>query len=171
MLLDKRFASTATLLAVIRALAGMGHAQGLTAITGRGTDATVAVSTGVESTSTNTATSEIRNVITNELGIYSITQLAPGSYNIKAELGGFKPKAASNVSLPVGQTVTLDLSLEVGAVTDVVDVTASVEVVNTENAQLGNAFDSKKILDLPLNARSLGELLSVQSGIHTEYDE
>ena len=157
-----RFAGVALLILM---LSGMVFGQGLTAVTGRVTDPSGAIIPGVEVTVTNTATGFTRTVITNELGIYSATQLAPGTYNIKAELSGFKPKAANNVALPVQVTVTMNLSLEVGAVTDVVDVTASAEVVNTENAQLGNGFDSKKILDLPLNARNIVGLLSLQTGV------
>jgi len=161
----KNRCSTAAVLAVILALGSISYGQALTAVTGRVTDATSGVIPGVEITVTNTATGAVRSVITNETGMYSVTQLAPGTYNIKAELPGFKPKAANNVALPVGLTITLDLSLEVGAVTDVVDVTASAEAVNTENAQLGNAFDSKKILELPLNARNIVALLSLQTGV------
>src|SRR5215510_11214711 len=128
------------------ATSAMSFAQGLTAVTGRVTDATGAVIPGVEITITNAATGAVRTVVSNEQGTYSATQLAPGTYNIKAELAGFKPKAANNVPLPVDQVVTLNLPLEVGAVTDVVEVTASAEIVNTENAQLGVGFDSRKIL-------------------------
>src|SRR5947207_1321379 len=105
------------------------YSQGLTAVTGRVTDPTGAVIPGVEVTVTNAATGATRAVVSNEQGIYAVTQLQPRTYNIKAELTGFKPKAAMNVALPVDVTVTLNLPLEVGAVTDVVDVLATAEVV------------------------------------------
>jgi hypothetical protein len=152
-------------------LSGMVLGQGLTAVTGKVTDPTGAVIPGVEITVTNTATGAARLVISNETGIYAATQLAPGTYDIKAELTGFKPKLAGSVALPVGVTVTLNLSLEVGAVTDAVDVTASVEAVNTENAQLGNGFAAKQILDLPLNARNIVGLLSLQTGVSADSGE
>src|SRR5262245_1037565 len=152
-LANKLFMSAALLL-VIFAMSPTTFAQGLTAVTGRVTDSTGAVIPGVEITVTNIATGATRTVISNEQGIYAATQLQPGTYNIRAELSGFKPKAANNVVLPVEVTVTLNLPLEVGAVTDAIDVSASAEIVNTENAQLGNGFDSKKIMDLPLNARN-----------------
>src|SRR5688572_23566079 len=87
--------------------------QGLTAVTGRVTDPTGAVIPGVEVTITNTATGAARTIVTNEQGMYSATQLAPGTYNIKAELAGFKTKLASNVALPVEQVITVNLPLEV----------------------------------------------------------
>ncbi len=155
----------------ILTISGVGYGQGLTAVTGRVTDPSGAVIPGVEMTITNVATGAARTVVSNEQGIYSATQLAPGTYNIKAELAGFKPKAANNIALPVEVTVTLNFPLEVGAVTDTVDVVASAEVVNTENAQLGNGFDSKKILDLPLNARNIVGLLSLQTGVNIDSGE
>ena len=155
-------------LVLILAMSIGAFSQGLTAVTGRVTDPTGAVIPGVEVTVTNAATGASRTVVSNEQGIYSATQLAPGTYNIKAELPGFKPKAANGVVLPVGGAITVNLPLEVGAVTDVVDVSASAEVVNTENAQLGVAFDSKKIMDLPLNARNIVGLLSLQTGVSTD---
>jgi len=150
---------------VMLVLSTLSFGQGLTAVTGRITDATGAVIPGVEVTVTNTATGASRVVVSNEQGVYTATQLAPGIYNIKAELSGFKPRAANNVALPVEQTIVVNLPLEVGAVSDVVEVTASAEIVNTENATLGNGFDSKKILDLPLNARNIVGLLSLQTGV------
>src|SRR5262249_49068039 len=145
-----------------------GQGLGLTAVTGRVTDPTGAVIPGVTVTVTNVATSATREVISNEQGIYAATQLQPGTYNVKAELAGFKPKLAQNVVLPVDQKINLNMPLEVGAVSDVVDVTASAEVVNTENATLGNNFDSKKIIDLPLNARNIVGLLSLQTGVSVD---
>src|SRR5205823_11189082 len=85
--------------------------------------------------------------------------------NIKAELTGFRPQVFSNVALPVNQTVTLNAKMEVGALSDIVEVTASAENVNTVNAQLGVGFDQKKIIDLPLDARNIVGLLSLQSGV------
>src|SRR5262245_45676188 len=162
-LANKLFMSAALLL-VIFAMSPTTFAQGLTAVTGRVTDSTGAVIPGVEITVTNVATGAVRTVISNEQGIYAVTQLQPGTYNVKAELAGFKPKAANGVVLPVEVTVTLNLPLEVGAVTDAIDVTANAEVVNTENAQLGVGY-SKEILDLPLNARNIVGMLGLQTGV------
>ncbi len=169
--LGNKFLKAAILLIVMLAFSRVTFAQGLTALTGRVTDPTGAVIPGVEITITNVATGAARTVVSNEQGIYTATQLQPGTYNVKAELAGFKPKASNNVVLPVEVTVTLNLALEVGAVTDAIDVSATAEVVNTENAQLGNGFDSKKILDLPLNARNIVGLLGQQTGVGIQTDD
>jgi hypothetical protein len=168
---ERRLFGIALFVVLMLAMSAMSFAQGLTAVTGRITDPTGAVIPGVEITITNAATGAVRTVVSNEQGIYSAAQLPPGTYNIKAELAGFKPKAANNVALPVDQIITVNLPLEVGAVTDIVDVTASAEVVNTENAQLGVGFDSKKILDLPLNARNIVGLLGQQTGVGIQTDD
>ncbi|MBI4471243.1 MAG: carboxypeptidase regulatory-like domain-containing protein, partial [Acidobacteria bacterium] len=141
-------------------------AQGLTGITGRVTDPSGAVIPGVEVTATNNATGAVRTAISNEGGIYTLTQLQPGTYNIRAELSGFKAKIVNNVPLPVNETVTLNLPLEVGEVSDVVDVVANVEAVSTVDAKLGVGFDEKKIIDLPLNARNIVGLLALQTGVN-----
>src|SRR5215467_10715372 len=119
------FVRIATILAVILAVTAISYGQGLglTAVTGRVTDPTGAVIPGVKVTVTNVATGAAREVISNEQGIYAATQLQPGTYSVKAQLAGFKPKEASSVVLPVDQTIIVNMPLDVGAVTDVVDVT------------------------------------------------
>jgi hypothetical protein len=156
---------TVIVLAVFLALSAISYGQGLTAVTGRVTDPTGAVIPGVTVSVTNVATGVSREVISNEQGIYAATQLQPGTYSVKAELAGFKPNVASAVVLPVDQTVTLNFPMSVANTSEVVTVESSAEVVNTENAQLGNNFTSKEIIDLPLNARNIVGLLSLQAGV------
>ncbi len=140
-------------------------AQSFTAVTGVVSDPTGAVIPGVEVTATNTATRASRLVITNETGTYIVSQLPPGTYDVSASLPGFRTQLMSGVSLPVGETITVNLSLEVGEITDVIDVVASAEAVNTVDAKLGVGFDSQKIIDLPLNARNIVGLLGLQPGV------
>ena len=147
------------------AMQPVAFAQGFTAVTGSVSDPTGAVIPGVEVSVTNAATGQSRLVITNETGSFTVAQLPPGTYDISASLPGFRTALVSGVALPVGETVTVSLSLEVGAVTDVVDVIASAETVNTVDAKLGVGFDSQKIIDLPLNARNIVGLLGLQSGV------
>lgn len=118
-------------------------------------DPTGAVIPGVEVTVTNAATGATRLVVTNETGTYFVSQLPPGTYDVSASLPGFRTQLMSGVSLPLGETVIVNLALEVGAITDVVGVIASVDAVNTVDAKLGVGFDTRKIIDLPLNARNI----------------
>ena len=140
-------------------------AQGFTAVTGSVRDPTGAVIPGVEVTVTNAATGATRLVITNETGTYAVNQLPPGTYDVSASLPGFRTQLMSGVSLPIGETITVNLALEVGEITDVVDVIANAEAVNTVDAKLGVGFDTQKIIDLPLNARNIVGLLGLQSGV------
>src|ERR1051326_8604235 len=119
--LTSRIFLFAVLLMVILASTSVTFGQGLTAVTGRVTDPTGAVIPGVEVTATNNSTGATRTATTNETGTYVISQLQPGTYTVKAELTGFKAKQITNVVLPVDQTVTLNLPLEVGVVSHVVD--------------------------------------------------
>ena len=104
---ERKLFGISLFVALMLAMSTISFAQGLTAVTGRITDPTGAVIPGVEITVTNAATGAVRTVVSNEQGIYSATQLPPGTYNIKAELAGFKPKAANNVALPVDQIITV----------------------------------------------------------------
>ena len=155
-----------TVVALVVALGSSpAFAQGFTAVTGVVNDPTGAVIPGVEVTVTNAATGATRLVVTNETGTYFVSQLPPGTYDVSASLPGFRTRLMSGVSLPIGETVIVNLALEVGAVTDVVDVTASVDAVNTVDAKLGVGFDTRKIIDLPLNARNIVGLLGLQAGV------
>ena len=167
---SRRWLAGFVAIAIFVALQPSVFAQGFTAVTGSVMDPTGAVIPGVEVTVTNAATGAARTVITNETGSYTVAQLPPGVYNISASLPGFSTQVMSGVTLPVGGTVVVDLPLEVGSVTDVVDVIASAEAVNTVDAKLGVAFDTQKIIDLPLNARNIVGLLGLQSGV-TQSDQ
>src|ERR1700761_1863710 len=102
---------------LVLCLSGLSFSQeGLTSVQGRVSDPTGAVIPGVTVTITNTATGASRQVVSDEQGIYQATQLAPGTYNIKAELPGFKTQELGNVPLPVDQAITRNVQLEVGAV-------------------------------------------------------
>ncbi|MBI4474052.1 MAG: carboxypeptidase regulatory-like domain-containing protein, partial [Acidobacteria bacterium] len=148
-------------------LSGFLFAQGgLTAVRGVVKDATGAVIPGVEVTVTDAATGASRTVITDEAGVYLVSQLQPGTYNIRAELAGFKARQANGIALRVNETITFNIDLEVGAVSDVIEVVAAADAVSTVDAKLGVGFDQKKILDLPLNARNIVGLLGLQAGVN-----
>ena len=86
---------------------------GLTAVNGVVTDSTGAVVPGVAVTITNSTTKLTRTGTTNDTGFYSVSQLLPGNYTVRAEREGFKAGVV-RVSLPVNEIVTLNLALEFG---------------------------------------------------------
>ena len=138
--------------------------QGLTQVNGVIVDPTGAVIPGGKVTVTNTATGLTRTTLTDGAGWYSVTQLLPGAYTLRVEKEGFQAKVVS-APLPVNEVVTLDLALEIGEASADLDVIAAAPVLNTKNAQLGTGFDQRRILDLPLNARNIVGLLSLQTGV------
>ena len=79
---------------------------------------------GVTITATNTQTGVVTMVISNEAGTYSILSLLPGTYKLTAELPGFKTQVFNDVQLGQGATARYNFTLQVGALTDSVEVTA-----------------------------------------------
>jgi hypothetical protein len=133
-------------------------------LTGTAKDATGGVMPGVTITVRNQATNELRSAVSSPDGLYRITNLPRGSYEVKAELEGFKTVAQSDVLLTVGDTVRLDFDLEVGALTEVVTVQSQAALVNTEEGRLSNLVDEKRVSELPLNGRNVFQLMDLQPG-------
>ncbi len=86
-------------------------------------------------------------------GRYVIPGLAPGSYDVRIELSGFRPLTRAGVQLATGETVRVDLQLSVGPRAEAVVVTADAPLLR-ETASLGQVVDNRKVTDLPLNGRS-----------------
>jgi hypothetical protein len=115
-------------------------------------------------TITNQSTSAARKTVSNESGAYSFLQVAPGGYKITVEKAGFRAYNAT-VRLQIDTPATLNVQLELGAVTESVNVTAEATVVNTQNASVGNPFTEGQIKALPLQTRNVVALLSLQPGV------
>src|SRR5688500_4113066 len=108
-----------------------------------------------------------RTAITNDNGVYQFPSVQTGSYTLEIESAGFKKSSVSAFQALVDNVAKLDVALEVGAVTETVNVEAGglESIVNTGDASLGNNFVSQQILALPLNARNVTNLLSLQPGV------
>jgi hypothetical protein len=112
-------------LVALMMVSGAALAQESTAeLRGRVLDAQGGALPGVTITITNQATGVYREIVSNGDGTYFATALAPGVYSIAAELSGFKKYMRNDVRLDLGRTTTLDLQLEIGALTESVDVRA-----------------------------------------------
>ena len=100
-------------------------------------------------------------------GSFLFTVVPPGSYNLEVEAPGFKKAVQTEVQALVDNRVTLSVTLEVGQVSEVVSVSASTaeNIINTQDASLGNNFLAPQITQLPLNARNVGNLLSLQPAV------
>ncbi len=121
---------------------------------------------GAKITITNTATSLNREAKSSADGTYQVPQLAPGLYRVRAEAQGFTTIVQEEVQVLVSTPRTLNLAFkQVGAVTETVTVQGGETALNTTDATIGNTFVSQQITQLPLNARNVVGLLSLQPGV------
>lgn len=108
-----------------------------------------------------------RTVVTNDNGYYAFSSVQTGSYRIEVEMKGFKKASVSEFKALVDITTTINVKVEIGEVTETVNVDAAglESIVNTSDASLGNNFVSQQILQLPLQGRNVTNLLSLQAGV------
>ena len=143
-------------------------AQATSSLRGKVADAQGGALPGVTVVLANTETAFNRQVVTDETGTYSLLQVPPGPYTITAELPGFQT-ASAKIALQVNTPATLDLRMEIGGLTESVKVEATVAMVNTTDASIGNAFKEVQVRQLPLMTRNVVELLSLQPGVHAHW--
>jgi len=134
------------------------------AILGTVTDATGARIPGVQITATNEGTNQSREVATTETGDYRIDPVQVGTYSVSAELPGFQKVVQRGLKVDVDARLRIDFTLQVGAVSDVVEVTGTAPVVQTDNSQVGQVVDDRKIVELPLNGRQFSSLAYITPG-------
>src|SRR5207302_8196571 len=126
-------------LVLLSALGRVAVAQTPTAeVTGRVTDQTGAVVIGARLTVIGVDTGVKRETTSNDQGNYTIPLLNPGNYQITVVKEGFRPINRSGITLNVGQAARLDFSLDVGSVTETVEITGEAPQLNTESGSLGD---------------------------------
>jgi hypothetical protein len=118
-------------------------------ILGRVTDASSAVVAGASVRATNVATGVVAVTKSNEAGNYVLAYLLPGQYTVEAEMQGFKKLVRQNIEVRLGDSVRVELPLEVGAQTETVQVTAETPLLETSDASLGQVVDERRIQELP----------------------
>ena len=125
---------------------------------------------GAKVTITNNATNATRSMKTTQMGGYVFDLISPGDYRLEVEAQGFKRAVLDNVSAFIGKETSADVHLEVGEVSQTVEVTMGGQdvVINTQDASIGSVMESLQILQLPLEARNLVDLLSLQPGATRE---
>jgi hypothetical protein len=128
-------------------------------INGTVKDQTGAILPGVEVKATQTATGLIRNVITDETGYYTLPNLPIGPYVLEVSLQGFRTHVQTGIVLSVNSNPVINVTLELGAVGDQIDVLADATMVETRRTGIGQVMDSQRVLELPLNGRQVTELI------------
>lgn len=151
---------------VVLALCVGAFAQGgVGELTGQVTDATGAVVSGVDVKLSNTATGEVRTSVTASAGTYRFPALPiVGTYTLEVAAKGFKSVKVEKIVASVGQITTRDIKLEVGAATEQITVEAGAQLVQTEDASLGQAVDRRVWQDMPLETRSSNDFLALLPG-------
>jgi len=131
-------------------------------LVGTATDSTGGVLTNVVVKATNLATNASRQSTSDSSGNYS---LPAGPYTVTAQLAGFQAQKVDRIVLQVQQTARVDFKLQVGSVTESVEVSASAAALQTENSAVGTVIDSGKIVELPLNGRNFIQLAQLIPGV------
>src|SRR6476659_9545027 len=134
-------------------------------IVGRVSDAAGAVLPKVKVTLVNEGTSASRDSNTNENGDYDFVEVPVGTYRLEFDVAGFKKNVRRGVNLDINQVLTLNMTMQVGAAQEVVDVTSEAPLVETTSTQLGAVVGDRAVSELPLNARDTYQFLQLQPGV------
>src|SRR5262249_21546170 len=114
---------------------------------------------------TNIANNEITSATSDSSGAYAIPLLRPGDYKLNATAAGFKQFVRDRIQLEAAKTAGIDVNLEVGNVTDTVEVVAEAAVLETQSASRGGIVNTQQVAEMPLNARNPFMLGSMMSGV------
>ena len=153
--------AAAVAMALLVVMCADSWAQATAQISGAVKDQSGAILPGVEIIATQTDMHTTRTTVTNESGSYVLPNLPIGPYRLEASLPGFRTYAQSGIVLEVNSSPTINLTLEVGQVSEQVEVQANASLVETRNVGVGQVMENARILDLPLNGRNVIDLLSL----------
>ena len=130
------------------------HAQTAATLVGDITDSSGAIAPNVSVTVIHEGTRTERKVQTNEAGQYRVTPLNPGTYTIQVESAGFKKEVRTGVVLEVSAVLEVDFTLQVGELTETIEVTGVTPTLRTEEASVGRVVTSSELARLPVNQRN-----------------
>jgi Carboxypeptidase regulatory-like domain len=136
-------------------------------ITGRVSDASGAGVPGTAITLTNVNTNAVRKTESTGAGDYTFTSVPPGMYSVKAEHAGFMAATSNSVEVQVEQSVRLDIALQVGQVSQTVEVSAQAGLLQAENASVGTVVENTAVVELPLNGREYLNLVALSANVDT----
>ena len=153
-------------------MAGAGSSSAQTAQTGAlnglATDPSGSVLPQVKVTVTSTETGQIRTTTTQGNGKYVVPLLPPGVYKVEATREGFKTATFEGVHINITETATLNLPLQVGAISEVVSVEAEPMQLDTTSSALGHITDERMVQGLPLVTRNYTQILGLSPGVTGE---
>jgi len=135
------------------------------AIEGTVSDTSGGILPGVTVTVTNVDTGTERSLVTNEKGLYRVPLLPLGTYRVVAELQGFKRFEQSGITLSVGQSAVVNVTMSVGTVSETITVNADSPVIDTSRIDIGHTMSDLEVHNLPLVARNPYNFALVQPGV------
>ena len=140
-------------------------AQSFTAtLTGSVSDQSGALIAGAEIIATNAGTNSAAIGKTDGAGRYVIPALTPGQYSVSVQASGFKQMVQTGVRLEIDQRLRVDFQLELGAVSEIVEVSAAAATVQAETSSLGSVVNNRQLLNVPLNSRNAISLMALIPG-------
>jgi outer membrane receptor protein involved in Fe transport len=134
-------------------------------VVGTVTDASGAVVVGAKVTVKNIGTDFVIEAMTDDIGFYRVPHLSPGKYQVRVEKSGFKASVVEDVIVSVNVVARADVSLAVGEPTEIVTVTSTIPLVQTEEGRLSNTLTTAQVTELPLNGRQVYQLATLQPGV------
>jgi hypothetical protein len=154
----------ALVVGVLLIFASSAHAQFDSAtISGVVQDTTGAILPGVDVTLTNVGTKNQRQAVTNEAGLYTFPNVPVGAYQITAMLSGFKPVTKAGVQVNAGVNIRVDVALEVGALSETIQVQAATTLVDT--SVIGRTVRAEQIAETPLSGRRASQVAQLAPGV------
>ena len=139
-------------------------AQATATIVGAVTDSGGKVIANARVTVTQKETGLTRQVTTNDRGFYVVHSLPVGAYTVAVEAPGFKRKSVTGITLQVNEEPRIDVTLEVGAVSETVTIDAQTTLLQTESASVGQVIDNRYTTQIPLNGRDFSQLILLKIG-------
>lgn len=134
-------------------------------ISGTVRDSSGAVVSGVKIAATDVDRGTTLNTSTNDSGRYSFPNLSVGKYVVSAEMPGFKRSTTDPIVIDVNQAVDVNIAMEVGAVSEQVEVTGAAPLLQADDSQVGGLVENKTINDIPLAARDFMQLALLAPGV------
>ena len=145
----------------------LAFAQATTTLSGVVKDSAGGVIPGATVVVKNSATGNTLEAVTNAAGVYSVPALQAGTYTVAAALSGFKTAQVNNVRLAIDTPATVDITLEVGALTETVNVSSSSELVNTQTATVAATLNADQLNRMPAPTRNAINAVMFLPGINT----
>jgi hypothetical protein len=136
-------------------------------ILGSVSDSSGARISGATVTLTNEGTNATLSTTTGDDGSYKFTPIRIGSYKITVTMQGFQTTTQHAITVNVGENVVADFSLKPGSVSETVEVSTTVPVLQSQDASVGQVIDSRSVNDLPLNGRNFTFLAQLSAGVNT----